>query len=78
MNELQTLRHDPENPHARSLFGDMTAAALAQAINRVLAIPPAQIRQVIAEQGGSPALAEKMLARQQDMARRLDQLVTSS
>ena len=78
VNELQTLRHDPENPHARSLFGDMTAAALAQAINRVLAIPPAQIRQVIAEQGGPPALAEKMLARQQDMARRLDQLVTSS
>jgi len=37
----------------------------------VLAIPDTAIRDVIIANGGSPALAEKMIARKADMARRV-------
>lgn len=69
VNELHTLRCDPDNPHAVKLFGDMGPAALREAIETVTRLPDEAIRQTLAEHGGSPALAEKMIARKADMAR---------
>lgn len=69
--ELDTLRHDAANPHAVALFGDMSREALDAAIRVVTGIAPQRIRQVILDHGGGVALADKMLARQADMAARL-------
>ncbi|MGE4280881.1 MAG: hypothetical protein AB7G62_14930 [Magnetospirillum sp.] len=71
VGELDSLRHDPNNPFAVALFGDMDDVALRDAIRMVTQIPDHQIRQVIGEHGGSTALADKMVARKADMARRL-------
>lgn len=71
VDELDTLRGDPRNPHAVRLFGDIDPAGIRQAIEVVLRIPDEEIRRVIAENGGSGALADKMLARKADMAGRL-------
>ena len=71
VNELHTLRSDPQNPHALTLFGHMSDEALAQTIRIVLAIPDDAIRQVIVEHGGAQSLADKMIARKQQMAQRL-------
>lgn len=69
--ELDTLRNDADNPHAVALFGDMSREALDAAIRVVTCIPPQRIRQLILDHGGGVALADKMLARQADMAARL-------
>ena len=71
VRELDTLRQDPDNPHAARLFGDMSPAGVNAAIAIVIRIPDAAIRKVVAEHGGSSALAEKMIARKADMATRL-------
>ena len=71
VGELDLLRHDHGNPHAVQLFGDMSAEAVAQAIETVVRIPDELIRRVIAEGGGSKQLAEKMVARKGDMERRI-------
>lgn len=71
VGELDSLRQDPNNPYAVALFGDMDETALRGAIQVVTCIPDHRIRQTIAEQGGSTALADKMVARKADMARRL-------
>jgi hypothetical protein len=49
----------------------MSPAAINQAIAVVIRIPDAAVRTVVAENGGSPALADKLVARKADMARRL-------
>lgn len=71
VDELDALRSDEDNPHALKLFGGMSSDGIRQAIMVVTRIPDEQIRQVITDNGGSPALADKMIARQADMARRL-------
>lgn len=71
VDELDTLRTDADNPQARRLFGDMDAEQVRQAIAQVTRIPPEAVRRCIAAGGGSNALADQMLARQADMARRL-------
>ncbi len=71
VGELDSLRIDADNPHAVRLFGDMSRAQINEAIAVVTRIPDAAIRSVIAERGGSLALAEKMIARKADMAGRL-------
>ncbi len=76
--ELDTLRTDLDNPQACRLFGDMDEAELADAIRVVTQIPVADIRRVVAEAGGSVALADQMVARQADMARRLTGFRTAS
>ena len=42
--EIDTLRTDADNPHATRLFGDMSAAAINEAIAVVTGIPDAAIR----------------------------------
>jgi hypothetical protein len=78
VNELDAMRSDDDNPHTARLFADMSPDDIKQAIMVVVRIPDEQIRQAINESGGSHALAEKMIARKADMARRLvdEQLAT--
>lgn len=71
VDEIDMLRSDDGNPHAVRLFTDMGPDEIKQAIMVVLRIPDEQIRQVILDSGGSHTLAEKMIARKADMARRL-------
>ncbi len=71
VDEIDVLRKDVDNPHAGRLFAGMTSDDVKQAIMKVVHIPDEQIRQVITDNGGSPALAEKMIARKADMASRL-------
>jgi hypothetical protein len=71
VGELDTLRNDPGNPYAVRLFGDMTPKEIDEAIAVVARIPDASIRRVIEENRGGSALAEKMIARKADMAKRI-------
>lgn len=71
VGELDRLRRDADNPHAMRLFGDMSDVDLQHAIGVVTRIPDECIRQVVIEYGGSRTLAEKMVVRKADMARRL-------
>jgi hypothetical protein len=71
VDELDVLRSNEGNPHAVRLFADMSPDDIKQAIMMVVRIPDEQIRQVIIDCGGSEALAEQMIARKADMARRL-------
>lgn len=71
VGELDALRNDGGNPHATKLFGNMSDDELRQAILVVVQIPDERIRQVILGSGGSRALADKMIARKADMAKRL-------
>lgn len=68
VDELDTLRHAPDNPHAIWLFADMSDADLRQAIEVVTRLPDEAIRQTIIDSGGRPALADKMIARKADLA----------
>ena len=70
VEELDRLRQDPDNPHARRLFGPMDATALRAAIAVVTALPADSVRACVLRHGGSPALAQRLLDRQADMARR--------
>ncbi|MFI3121616.1 MAG: hypothetical protein QX203_16715 [Methylococcaceae bacterium] len=70
VDELDALRSDDGNPHAVKLFADMSADDTRQAIRVVVRIPDEKIRQVIIDSGGDHAMAEKMIARKADMARR--------
>lgn len=71
VGELDTLRRSPDNLHACRLFGDIGDADFQAAIQRVVRIPDGRICEVIRENGGHAALADKLLARKADMARRL-------
>jgi hypothetical protein len=71
VNELDALRDDKDNPHAARLFANMGQGEIHQAILKVVQIPDAQIRQCILDNGGSRSLADKMIARKNDMAQRL-------
>jgi hypothetical protein len=71
VGELEVLRCDDGNPHAVKLFADMSPDDIKLAILLVVRIPDEQIRQVIIDSRGSDKLAEKMIARKADMARRL-------
>jgi hypothetical protein len=71
VDELYTLRSDASNPHAVRLFAGMSNDDIRQSITVVTRIPDDLIRQGITDCGGSPALADKMIARKGDMSRRL-------
>jgi hypothetical protein len=71
VGELDALRNDADNPHAARLFADMGPGDIQQAIMKVTRIPDAQIRQCILDNGGTASLADKMIARKNDMAQRL-------
>ncbi len=70
VGEIDTLRKDADNRHATRLFGDMSAAEIREAVAVVTQIPDAAILRVVVENGGSSALADKMIARKADLAER--------
>jgi hypothetical protein len=72
VDEIDVLRSDDGNPHAVKLFGEMSPDDLKDAIEQVTRIPDERIRQVIIGSGGSGKLAEKMVARKVDLARRVN------
>jgi hypothetical protein len=74
VDELNVLRSDPDNPHAVKLFSDMTNPQIRTSIEVVTSLCDTAIREVIMEHGGSHKLADKMIARKQDMIIRLNQL----
>jgi hypothetical protein len=74
VDELDTLRSEPDNRFALHLFADMDEATLREAILVVTQLPDAHIRSVIMDNAGSAALADKLLARKADMQRRLQDL----
>ncbi|WP_374427961.1 hypothetical protein [Ideonella dechloratans] len=71
VGEWDRLRRDPDNPHARRLFADMDAAERQAAGQVVTALPAAMIQARVLRHGGTPALAQQLLARQADLAHRL-------
>lgn len=71
VGEIERLRTDVDNPHAVRLFGAMSPAQIDEAIAVVARISDAAIRRVVEENGGSSKLAEKMIARKADMAKRI-------
>ncbi len=71
VSELDGLRCHNRNPHAVKLFGDMSPADVRLSIMKVVGIPDEEIRKVIIANGGREALAEKMIARKADLARRV-------
>ncbi len=74
VDELEVLRHDEDNPHALRLFADMTPEAIMNSIRVVAEIEDEAIRRAVIDSGGSPKLAEKMVARKADMVRQLQTL----
>ncbi len=74
VEELNVMRNDPDNPHARKLFADITPEQLYKSIHIVTDIPDEKIRNAIIGNGGSSKLAEKMIARKKDMISRLEKL----
>jgi hypothetical protein len=70
VEEIERMRRDPDNPHAVRLFGEMTVAEIGEAIAVVTRIPDVAIRRVVAEHGGRADLADKLIARKADLARR--------
>lgn len=75
VEELEVLRTDAANPHAVKLFAGMTADCIEQTIRLVIRIPDQRICRIISDYGGSHTLAEKMLMRKADMAKRLTTIV---
>mgnify|MGYP003345454928 FL=1 len=74
VGELDALRTDPDNPHAMRLFGPIGHDELRDAIEVVARIPEAALRATVAAYGGSEALADKLVARKSDLARRWSSL----
>lgn len=70
VEEIERMRHDPDNPHAARLFGEMTETEIGEAVAVVTRVPDVAIRRVVAEHGGRADLADKLIARKADLARR--------
>jgi SPP1 gp7 family putative phage head morphogenesis protein len=74
VTEMDSLR-SASNPQAKGVFGPMTERQIEDSVERVLRLPEAEIRAVIAKYGPTDAaeralLADTMIARQRDLAER--------
>lgn len=69
VDEINSLRSNPDNPHAITLFGDMTQDEIAHSIMKVTSISEQKISDAILLNKGSQKLVSKMLARQQFLAK---------
>lgn len=72
VGELKTLRDPNMNPDAAGVFGKMTDEQLKSSAERVTNIPDASVRETVKAMGGDAALADKLIARKQDIAKRFD------
>ncbi|HWQ09024.1 MAG TPA: hypothetical protein VN436_07955, partial [Holophaga sp.] len=75
VTEIDSLRDPKVNAQAASVFGNMTEADLKASVAPVLAIPQESIRKTVMECGPGgekerEALADKLIARQKDLAQR--------
>jgi len=70
VTEIDTMRDPKIAPDASEIFGDITPAEFRESAAKVTSIPDDEIREVIKARGGSDALADKMIARKNDIAKR--------
>jgi phage-related protein (TIGR01555 family) len=71
VGELDTLRDPKSNPDAAKVFGAMTPSDMRESARYVTAIPDSRIKATVAKLGGAPELADKLIARKQDIAARM-------
>lgn len=69
VNEWSTLR-DPSNPQASTLFAGLTDREIIASAERVERVKPERIRELVAARGLPPDLAETLIERRADIARR--------
>jgi hypothetical protein len=74
VGELETLRDPSLNPSGAKVFNGMTTAEMIQSLEQVEAITPDQIRDIVAAQGGDAAMAKRLIARREDLMKRLKTL----
>lgn len=70
VGELDTLRDPSMNKDAAKVFGGMTPAELSQSARFVTEIPDKVIRETVEKAGSDKALADKLIARKNDIAER--------
>lgn len=71
VGELDTLRDPSMNKDAAAIFGGMTPAEVRESARYVTSIPDAKIIAAVEKQGGTKALAEKLIQRRDDIAERM-------
>lgn len=69
VGELDTLR-DGSNKDAAGIFGDMTPAEMRESARYVTKISDGKIKAAVEKLGGSAELADKLIARKNDIAQR--------
>lgn len=74
VTEFDTLRDPRYAPSASRLFGDMSAEELAQSAEWIEKITPKEIRALVAEHDMPPELGDRLIARQNDIVARGEQL----
>ena len=74
--EWDSLRDPKRSRNAADLYEGMTAAELADSAARVMAVTPARIRALVAQYEMPQGLADTLIARQQDLGRRLSKMGT--
>jgi len=67
VSEIDSMRNPSMSPDAARLYGKMSPEELKESVARVTAIPDAKIRQAV---GGDKELADILIARKQDLAKR--------
>lgn len=75
VNEIDSMRgKDPDiyAPDAAAIFGDMSAESIRKSVAKVAAIPDEKIIQTVEAHGGSPELAQKLIARKLDLMDRFN------
>jgi len=72
VGEWKTLRDKNMNPQNAKLFGGMTDEQLKKSAKRVTDIPNDAIRETVHNMGGDDAMADKLIARKKDIAKKAD------
>jgi ADP-ribose pyrophosphatase YjhB (NUDIX family) len=72
VTELGTMRDKHMSPDNAKLFGDMTPAEMRESASFVTSIPDKEIKRTVEKLGGSPELAQKLIARRNDIARQAE------
>jgi 8-oxo-dGTP pyrophosphatase MutT (NUDIX family) len=67
VEEFNTLRDPSKNADAAKLFGDMTNEQIKASVEKVASIPDHVIRDAVLKGGGTEALADKLIARKNDL-----------
>jgi 8-oxo-dGTP pyrophosphatase MutT (NUDIX family) len=70
VTELDTLRDAKINKDAAGIFGDMTPSEMRESARYVTRIPDAKIKAAVQQLGGDEQLANKLIARKNDIAER--------